>query len=516
MKTIGNPRFAAKCAFVVLTFLSVVFTDSQLKADDEPTLYFFTSRGCAPCIQVKHVVKQLESEGYPVTTVDVGERPDWADAFRVTHTPTLALVKGNDVVAWQPRPMRAEELRGWFRTIRFSPSPRLARSGRLAKAAELENKTIGTNTANFQDRVRPTQGKVSLAASTSVRAKAASFSSPTMLRGTRKPANRLEANAMGATVRLQVSDEEGTSYATGTVIHTHEGESLVLTCGHVFRESAGRGEIVAEIGFEDGRAIKVPGKLLDYDSDANDIALVSIRNGKHRVEAVEVAEADSLVDVNDKVWSIGCDHGEAPSIRHSAIKNLARYDGALKYDIFGRPVNGRSGGGLFNAKGQLIGVCNAAAVEVDEGIYSALETIHWELARTSLDKIFQSAPARTIPEPLDSGASQRMALASNSRSRKELTPSRDLVPIARRSSSNVGARQLDLAATSPVRNVSFEQPVSNDSDREVIITVRSKSNPADSRTITISDPTPKLLDYLDGMQGGEKRSLKLAKYREAR
>ena len=514
MKTIGNSRFAAKCAFVALTFLSIAFADSQLMADNEPMLYFFTSRGCAPCIQVKHVVKQLDSEGYPVTTIDVGKRPDWAKAFRVTHTPTLALVKNNEVIAWQPRPMRAEELRGWFRTIRFAPMPLTARSAKVgnpvAKATNLETKTIGTKRTDFQDRVRPTQGKVSLAASTAIRARAASFSSPTMLKGTRQPSNSLEASALDATVRLQVSDEEGTSYATGTVIHSYKGESLVLTCGHVFRESAGRGDIVAEIGFEDGVSIKVPGKLLDYDSDANDIALVSIRNGKHQVAAVEIAGADSFVNVNDKVWSIGCDHGEAPSIRHSAIKNLARYDGALKYDIFGRPVNGRSGGGLFNAKGQLIGVCNAAAVEVDEGIYSALETIHWELARTNLDRIFQSAPARTIPNSIDSETPQRMALASTPAPAKKLAPSRNLVPIARRSAAT------DVAATSPVRNVSFEQSISSDSDREVIITVRSKTNPNDSRTITISDPTPKLLDYLGGMQGDQPRSLKLAQYREAR
>jgi S1-C subfamily serine protease len=485
---------------MVLAFLTVGASKSHLVADDTPMLYFFTSRGCAPCIQVKHVVKQLDSEGFPVTTIDVGERPDWANAFRVSHTPTLALVKNNEVIAWQPRPMRAEELRGWFRTIHFTPDSDVARS---------ETKTVSAEAAEVADRVRPTQGKVSLAAPTSVRAKAASFSSATMHRGTRRPSNQVEANALDATVRLQVKDDTGTSYATGTVIHSHEGESLVLTCGHVFRDSNGRGEIVAEIGFE-GATVKVPGKLLDYDSDANDIALVSIRNGNHRVSVAEVANASSMVDVNDMVWSIGCDHGEAPTIRHSAIKNLARYDGALKYDIFGRPVNGRSGGGLFNAKGQLIGVCNAAAVEVDEGIYSALETIHWELARTNLDRIFQSSPERTIPSPTDSPTPQRMALASSSAAPKKLAPSRNLVPIGRRSAGR------SVAAASPVRNVSFEQPVSSDSDREVIITVRSKSNPSDSRTITISDPTPKLLDYLGGMQGDQSRSLKLAQYREAR
>jgi S1-C subfamily serine protease len=51
-------------------------------------------------------------------------------------------------------------------------------------------------------------------------------------------------------------------------------------------------------------------------------------------------------------------------------------------------VDGRSGGGLFNEQGELIGVCNAAAVEVDEGIYTALETIHWQIAAVDLEHLF--------------------------------------------------------------------------------------------------------------------------------
>ena len=229
--------------------------------------------------------------------------------------------------------------------------------------------------------------------------------------------------------------------------------------------------------------------------------------------SVEVANANFVVETGDKIYSIGCDHGEAPTIRHSAIKNLARYDGALKYDIFGRPVNGRSGGGLFNSQGQLIGVCNAAAVEVDEGIFTALETVHGELAKTQLDRLFETAPEKAAPilvaaAPVDR---KEIALAASTPSATRLTPSRKMIPIER--NKQKPEEPVRLASSSPVRNVSFEQAVPNNSDREVIITVRSKSDPENSRTITISDPTPKLLDYLDGMQEDESRSLKFAQYR---
>lgn len=497
MKAIENLRFGAQqiaaCLLFVVISLSTNFASA---ADDDTMLYFFTNHGCAPCIQVKHVIKQLDNEGYPVTTVNVSERPDWADAFRVTHTPTLALVRNNEVLAWQPRPMRAEELRGWFRTISYRPSARTA-------AANPGKTTSATKT-------RPPQTKVSLASHASSANNSRSFSSPTMHRGTSQPANRFESDALNATVRLQVQDETGTSYATGTVVHTHAGESLVLTCGHVFRESKGTGTVIAEFGFADGQPIKVPGQVLDYDSDANDIALVAIRNGDHALTAVDIAAAESVVDRGDRVFTLGCDHGEAPTIRNTAIKNLARYDGSMKYDIFGRPVNGRSGGGMFNAKGQLIGVCNAAAVEVDEGIYTALETVHWQIAKSNLDHLFKTAPLEAV-------ASNTM-LAANTPP-QALKPSSKLVPIRRVPTPAAELQRRPnprTALASQVRNVSLAEPVRDGSDKEVIITVRSKTNPADSRTITIADPTPKLLDYLGSMEGTESRSLKMAEYRQWR
>jgi hypothetical protein len=199
------------------------------------------------------------------------------------------------------------------------------------------------------------------------------------------------------------------------------------------------------------------------------------------------------------------------------------YDGSLKYDIFGRPVSGRSGGGLFNDRGELVGICNAAAVEVDEGVYTALEIMHKEIAKTNLDHLFKpvAAPA-TQP---------RTQIAARNRSEK-LVPIRKANDRGRanvRSHDRLGnaivaasppSRSFASPPASQVQNVSFEQAVSAlDSDKEVLITIRSKSNPRDSRTIVISDPTPKLLDYLGNMSNGQpsdQRSLNVASYREHR
>ena len=59
--------------------------------------------------------------------------------------------------------------------------------------------------------------------------------------------NAAQQQALEATVRLRVVDATGVSHGTGTIIDVHGDEALVLTCGHIFRESQGRGEIFVEL-----------------------------------------------------------------------------------------------------------------------------------------------------------------------------------------------------------------------------------------------------------------------------
>src|SRR5262249_12699295 len=44
-------------------------------------------------------------------------------------------------------------------------------------------------------------------------------------------------------VRLKVADSKGNSVGSGTIIDARQDEALVLTCGHIFRDSDGKGEI---------------------------------------------------------------------------------------------------------------------------------------------------------------------------------------------------------------------------------------------------------------------------------
>ncbi len=491
-------------------------------SDQRTRLFFFTNHGCAPCKQVEPSIEALKGEGYPVETVYLGNDPGAAqkylNEYGVTHTPTVVLISGGKLQGRHKGiDIDAVTLKKWFELVGVPSGAAFANAGNGKSAGGTKVVLSGQNSSSEPDW----SSLSSFAKSGTV---SDNYSSPTMIKGTTRPANANEQRAMQATVRLRVEDPEGISYATGTVIHNHEGECLVMTCGHVFRDAQGKGVITAEYGFETGNPKTAPGELIYYDANARDIGLVSIKTNSNIVP-VPIADRRAAIARGQDIFSIGCDHGDSPTIRRSRIKNKAAYDGAVKYDIFGRPVDGRSGGGLFTADGELIGVCNAAAVEVDEGIYTALETVYWQIAEVNLDHLFENGSSRSnsVPARL---ASTQVASSNAGDFRKSFgrsVPRNIDTPRPFGSSRQRGSDSTRLAAI-PSSNFAAGQnrtPVrwddrssrlgqtAGDSDKEVIIIVRSKDNPARTEAITVNDPTPELLNYLNNMQSEQARTRQL-------
>jgi hypothetical protein len=227
--------------------------------------------------------------------------------------------------------------------------------------------------------------------------------------GAREPLNDAFAHQLiGSSVRLRVDDPGGHSYGTGTIIDARSGEALVITCGHLFRDSQGKGAVMVELFSATPEGVRVveqvPASIVDYNLD-RDIGLVSIKpTGTVRV--APVASTDTLIDRGDRVTSVGCDHGKDPTALATRVTNVDRYQGPPNIEAGGAPVEGRSGGGLFNAEGQLVGVCFAADYEGNEGLYTALASIHDELDRLGLSEVYRQAgaattaqgPAATTPE----------------------------------------------------------------------------------------------------------------------
>lgn len=457
-----------KTLFFLATVLCAV-NGSIAQQNGQPHLYFFTNPGCGPCKQVEPEIQLLISKGYPVSIVDTNQRPDIAQQFNVDRTPTTILVADNSIAGRHAGLIDARTIVDWFD------------AANATQRQDSETRSVPARNASHSvqpavESSEPSRSDLD-----------ASEISSTVHQGTRQPKGQAEFAAMQATVRLKVEDDAGISFASGTVIHCQNGECLVLTCGHVFRESSGKGVITADIGFETSTPQTFAGRLVSYNTGSKDVALVVVKTG-FDLPAVRLAPATFPIASGDQVFALGCDRGQDATIRRTRIKRQAFYssketpnDKAKKYDIYGRPVDGRSGGGLFTAGGQLIGVCNAAAVEVDEGVYTSLENIYWQLAQVNLSHLF---------EP-----SQRIATAPrNDQDGSHGIRGQVVQPLR---------RGLDQPAITPVERFS-PTPMSAD-DTQIIIVLQSKSAPGQAETLVIDRPSQELINQLRSEGRGSSR-----------
>ena len=113
-------------------------------------------------------------------------------------------------------------------------------------------------------------------------------------------------------MRLVVEDATGHSYGTGTVIDVHGSDALVVTCGHIFRESQGSGGIKVE-RFDRGAAEAMVGSLISFD-DELDVALLSV-SLTHPIRPVLLAGQDARPRPGEPIFSIGCNHGTDPTVQ---------------------------------------------------------------------------------------------------------------------------------------------------------------------------------------------------------
>jgi S1-C subfamily serine protease len=229
---------------------------------------------------------------------------------------------------------------------------------------------------------------------------------------------QFEAYLIACAVRLRIQDANGHSCGSGTIVDARGEEALILTCGHLFRDSQGNGRIEVDL-FGPNAAERIPGELVHYDLE-KDLALLKIRvHGP--VRTARIAPPEHRIAKGARVVNVGCNNGDPPTVRHAHVTALDKFLGPANVVVSGLPVQGRSGGGLFTADGLVIGVCNAAVPTDNEGLYAALASIHAELDQTQLPFVYR--------EPTEVAGSKdprpaRLAGVDESR------PARDRLPAA--------------------------------------------------------------------------------------
>ncbi|XZE55301.1 trypsin-like peptidase domain-containing protein [Planctomycetaceae bacterium SH139] len=460
-------RFLALVVFYSLAWAAPLGSPAAAQSVSDAVLLEFSSERCGYCKKMQPVLNQLQATGVPIRHVDVDQEVDMAVRFGIKQLPTFVVVVAGKEAQ---RLVGMQKLETLQTAIATSSKPNLTNTNSQLPAAARTRLSAVIQQPQFnqppQLASRQTPEFISRPASA-----ADSYTGKSA--GTPMPGEQLQqavARAQAATVRLRVFDGDGENMGygvgTGTIIDRHNDEYLVLTCGHLFRESAQQPKIEVDL-FINGSSQTVRGYLVDFDAGKRDIALVSLRYSQN-ITPVPVLGDRSALRVGDSAFSFGCDRGADPSLRDTRISGIDKYNqhlGVSNLEIAGAPVDGRSGGGLFNREGQLIGVCNSADFEGDIGIYAGPGEVRWQLGRVGLTNL------------LDAPATNRQITGNQFASTNGPQPA--------------------AMSPEPAVVIGTRNSASSGGDQEMIIILRNRNQPeAPTQVKVIAQPPAHLLDLL--------------------
>ena len=219
-----------------------------------------------------------------------------------------------------------------------------------------------------------------------------------------------------STFRPTVIVSRGINQGSGTVIASIPGETLVLTAAHVMEspEAAFVEVHRYNLGLENKRGSegwpkKIPAKVVAIDP-ASDVAIMRISGFQSMPYVARLSGLASEPEPATPVLSVGIDRGTKLTSWSTRVIELALIDMKkgggdrpfLLTDV--PPEHGRSGGGLYNAQGQVVGVC-VGRVEVIRGqrfgIFSSSESVRRILVENGLDlNVARSVLRRTQRKPV--------------------------------------------------------------------------------------------------------------------
>lgn len=475
----------------------------------ETVLLDFMSPSCGPCRAMRPVMQQLTAAGFDVREVDTSNEPgaSLARQYRVTDLPTfVVLVDGREQARLVGGGNSAAKMAEMIHTATRLAAGERTRSG--AGAPSVFTDSTPESPAAPADSVQP--GRIVTI---------------DPQRPVDRPAPRQAASPAAAaelifaTVRLSVEDPEGKSNGTGTIIDAREGKALVLTCGHLFRESGGKAAIdIALFSPGPGGAelrTTVEGTLIDYDLE-RDLALVCFEPDD-QVAVAPVARTADAAQVGHAAVSVGCEHGDNPTALATRITAIDRYQGSPNIEAAGAPVEGRSGGGLFNDRGELVGVCNAADPQLNEGLYASLPSIYAKLDALKLTFVYQTPSRGDARESRGAAAAQLAAADAPLEVRGQNPGPEAAMPFATPATPTAAPPAPALAkpgaaaapAAAPAAPLSTQDQALLDeiarrgADAEVICIIRPREPGGRSEVIKLDRASPALVRALGGTEPTE-------------
>jgi thiol-disulfide isomerase/thioredoxin len=441
--------------------LQVAIAALALSGVGQTVLLDFYSDSCGPCREMNPTVQSLIDAGYPVQRVNVTKNAKLATKYGVQRIPCFVmLVNGREV----------------DRAVGLTSERRLeqmCKSGVFTGAVSRSAPLLARN--NPPPAPQPIPPLASLPPSSSLSGTLNEPWNPSIppqpTVAPLKSAAVSDTALLAVSVRLRIEDPDGRSCGSGTVIDSRGDEALVLTCGHIFRDSQGKGRITVEFfGDRTRDPQQVEGRLVSFDLP-RDIGLVAIRtNGP--VAAARLAPPEYRLTPGMPTASVGCNHGDPPTVQRSQVNRLDKFQGPPNIQVAGQPVEGRSGGGLFSSEGYVIGVCNAADPSDHEGLFAAPASIYAELDRAQLAFVYKSPSGslQDLPPAVAPIPSVVPTAGPSARDLASLNPSTSAV--------------VPASATEPIANLAPHEQAALDEIRrrekegaEVVIIVRPRNNP---------------------------------------
>jgi S1-C subfamily serine protease len=240
------------------------------------------------------------------------------------------------------------------------------------------------------------------------------------------------------TFRPTVVVRRGTSQGSGTIVASIDDDTLVLTAAHVLRSE---GPVQVELhtynlGLERRSNLagrwprRIPAEVVATDAPA-DLAIVRVREmvALPYVATLYDDGQDALPD-DATLTSVGIDLGVKLSSWKTELVEIASFQ--LNDNRVDRPFlitdripeHGRSGGGLFDDRGRLVGVCVGHAEMVQGrrmGVFSSIDNVRRILREHELTAVVDRSAARRNSSRRAGADPARRARRSSS---PALTPTR--------------------------------------------------------------------------------------------
>ena len=452
----------------------------------------FSGPGCLACQRMSPMVEKLKRQGYPIRVLDIRRTPRLARQLGVNLLPTFVLI---------------EQGRAVKKIVGVTSEQRL-RS--LAAAARASSRKSPSKRESGSDP----------GPSPAARLTGPAGSGAPVVRANSESAadSNVGSGLQASCVRLRLEQADGHEFASGTIIDSQPGRSIVLTCGHLFRNYHPRGKAGSAVGttgsggrlivdvFDGRRSTSYAGRLLGHDLES-DVGLVQIVSRK-LLPVARIADPVSRLSTGQRLISFGCNGGDRPTRELVAVTRLNRYLGPDNVECTGVPLQGRSGGGLLDAAGRVVGVCFAADPTYQRGLYAGLRPIHDLLARCQLTSLVthrdQPSPRRdAIPTaartPVSPPATRRRSLDDFPPPTVKTASGPPVAQATRPTTPTVPPRSTSGRSRDVSEAAAVQAALAGASGAEVVCIIRSADNPrAASRVVIINRASRKFVADLLG------------------